>query len=318
MKTTKILLVSIVAMLAAVFVAKAEGFREDFDLDAVSVSSLDVPFRKADIEINTGNVKAAGVHNVWSPKRDCRVVEIYANEGASLRKKVELTSTITQTTCETGSAYDSNGNSVSAEYCYVSMQAPYTWVVTLDIKNRQLYSSEMERVEVCYDFMRNDGLSYKLLHSPYTYNIRRIKTSDLSYTLELNPIKREPKAPEAGVLEVERFSYDDIRREFKLELRNGFTAEYYGNKVHIGLELIEDKFFDSSKGVKVFEFPINRYPSTFTMTFKESDFSADKDLSDSRGKAKKFFLKWGFKVKGDMFKDEHVNKGKTEPVSIMN
>lgn len=318
MNIIKILAVSVLALVSSISLVKAERAAGDFDLDALSVSALDVPLMKAGIEINTGNVKAAGVHNTWSPKRDCRIVEIYANEGPSLRRRVDLTSTITQTTCETGSAHDSNGNSISSEYCYVSLQAPYTWTVTLDIKSRQLYSTEMERVEVCYDFMKNDGLSYRLLHSPYSYNIRRIKTGDISYTLEFNPIKREPKVPEAAVLEVDRFSYDDIRREFKLELRNNFTAEYYGNKVHVGVELVEDKFFDSSLGMKVFEFAINRYPSTFVVTFKESDFSAEKDLSDSRGKAKRFFLKWGFKVKGDLFKDEHINKGKTEAVTIMN
>ena len=179
---------------------------------------------------------------------------------------------------------------------------------------RKLRQFDKERIEVCYDFKAQKG-SFALRQTPFDYTYRD-KQGESLYTVELYPGARKPQNPDAALAQLGGFSYDDVRKEFTLTIRNGFTGEYDGRKVHIGVELVQDKLFDSSRGTKYFEFPVNWLTSGFTLKFKEGDFDGDKDAGDNRAKDKKFFVKWGFKMKSGPFTDKFVDMGKTESVIV--
>jgi hypothetical protein len=259
-------------------------------------------------EIGTG-VKARG----WQQSKICKVVELDSNDGAAINRQVSLDAAYTWQECENASAMV-NGQYISASNCHDRAEW-YTAYVNLVIHARQLRQFDKERIEVCYDFKAQKG-SFALRQTPFDYTYRD-KQGESRYTVELYPGARKPQNPDAALAQLGKFSYDDVRKEFTLTIRNGFTGEYDGRKVHIGVELVQDKMFDSSRGTKFFEFPLNWLRQDFKIVFKESDFPSDKDAADFRAKAKKYFVNWGFKVKGEGFTEAYMEKGKTETVAVI-
>lgn len=259
-------------------------------------------------DIGTG-VKARG----WYQSKICKVVELDSRDGAAVNRTVSLEAAYTWQECENASAMV-NGQYITASNCHDRTEW-YTAYVDLQIHERQLRQFDKERVEVCYDFRAQRG-SFALRQTPFEYTYRD-KQGESRYSVELYPGARKPQNPDAGLAQLGGFSYDDVRKEFTLTVRNGFSGEYDGRKIHIGVELVQDKMFDSSRGTKFFEFPLNWQRQDFKIVFKESDFPSDKDAADFRAKAKKFFVNWGFKVKGEGFTEAYLEKGKTETVAVI-
>lgn len=186
----------------------------------------------------------------------------------------------------------------------------------LNIGYRQLRDGESENFKLCYDFVNDKG-TYSI-DSPFEYKVesRFLPNNQTGYALTLTPLGRKNEAPSAGLLQLSSFSYDDMTGMFTLKLATSFPAYYNGNKVHVGVELVQDKLFDSSLGVKFFEFDIASYEREYTAKFKLADFGGNKEAQD-RAKTKKYFVKWGFKVKGEGFTDDYIDGGKTSAVTVL-
>jgi|GEM_PF-2245854 len=314
-KKTIILAAVFAALPALASLAVAQGAAPEFDgrnaprenSSLVEMVKTNAPAVK--MALPKPNVTAKGFVN----SKPCKTVEYNSSNGPVFYHNISLTTQYTWRVCEDVYVTASDGSSATVSQCHPE-SVDYNATVHINMGSRQLATYEKERIEVCYDFKNNKG-SFAILQSPFQYTYRDLQ-GDSYYTVDLFPGARKPQAPETGVLELSQFSYDDITKEFKLKLATNFSPAYAGSKVHIGAELVQDKLFDSSLGTKFFEFPLNSYNGDFTLTFKESDFASDKD-SDTRGKAKKFFVKWGFKVKGAAFTDNYVEKGKTDAVSVI-
>lgn len=262
-------------------------------------------------DIPAARLEVADRGGKWN---SCQVVELDNRDGAGINRNVDLSRDYVQQVCENVYVTNSAGQTVTVSQCHNETQF-YSASAALVIHDRELRGNEKERFQLCYDFQSGKG-SLLVLQSPFEYTFRD-KTGNGWYAVELFPGARKPQAPAAGALQLAGFSYDDVRGEFTLKLRNGFGSEYHGRKVHIGVELVQDKLFDSSLGVKFFEFALNAWTGDFALTFKAADFGGQKDAEALRAKAKNFYAKWGFKVKGEGFTDAYVDGGKTGAVQVI-
>lgn len=285
----------------------------DFDGRAPAAASLAETVKVSAAEVNVSEIGTGVKSRGWYQSKICKVVELDSNDGAAINRAVSLDAAYTWQECENASAMV-NGQYISASNCRDRTEW-YTAYVNLVIHARQLRQFDKERIEVCYDFKAQKG-SFALRQSPFEYTYRD-KQGESRYSVELYPGARKPQNPDAALARLGGFSYDDVRKEFTLTIRNGFTGEYDGRKVHIGVELVQDKMFDSSRGTKFFEFPLNWLRQDFKIVFKDSDFPTGKDAADFRAKAKKYFVNWGFKVKGEGFTETYMEKGKTETVAVI-
>ncbi|HCC46658.1 MAG TPA: hypothetical protein DEQ38_00845 [Elusimicrobia bacterium] len=306
------------SLLTAVFAAAlAQGMpaaAQQLNFDgAAAPASFTEALKAAAPEIVKPEFKTAPDSRGWYKRKVCQVVELNSADGASINRKISLDAAFIRNVCETASAMV-NGQYIAASNCHDETDW-YTAYVQLVIHARQLRQFDKERIEVCYDFQSQKG-TFALRQTPFEYTFRD-KNNSWEYSIELFPGARRPQAPDASLAELGGFSYDDVRGEFTLTIRNRFTGEYDGRKIHIGAELVQDKFFDSSRGTKFFEFPLDWRRQDFKIVFKESDFPSDKDAGDFRAKAKKFFMNWGFKIKGEGFTEDYQEKGKTETLQVL-
>lgn len=312
MKKNKIL----IAVFAAVIAPASFAGAMDFDgrnsgLDPSSLSEMVINSAPA---VKTDEIKPNITPKGFAAASTCKTVELNSSDGAAISRNVSLDAAYTWRVCEDTYVSDSNGNTITVSECH-NETTWYNATVQLNIGSRQLHTYEKERIEVCYDFRKQKGYFY-MKQSPFEYTYRD-KQGEYFYVIDLYPGNRKPQAPEASALELAGFSYDDVKKEFTLKINNNFPGNYSGSKVHIGVELVQDKLFDSSRGTKFYEFGINYYTGNYQITFKESDFPSGKDADDSRGKSKKFFVKWGFKVKGAGFTEDYMEKGKTGTVQVI-
>ncbi len=297
--------------------AAAQTVPVNFDRQALkgSAAGLGELVRSAAPEIPVGAITAevADKSGKWN---SCQTVDLDYRDGARINRNIDLSRNYPRQVCENVTVTNSQGQYVTVNQCHTEYEF-YSASALLIVNDRELRQGEKERIEVCYDFQDNRG-SFRLLGSPFEYTyLDKQNPPSASYSVELFPGARKPQAPAAGALQLAGFSYDDVRAEFTLTLRNGFGGEYAGRKVHVGVELVQDKLFDSSLGTKFFEFPVSGYGGEFTLTFKQGDFGSAKAAEDFRAKAKKFFVNWGFKIKGEGFTDAYVEGGKTGTVSVI-
>lgn len=310
MKTQNIL-TAVFAALAALAQSAAAQTAVNFDGRTAGAGSLTELVRSASPSADIPAVKLeADRSGKWN---SCQIVELDDRDGVSVNRRVDLSRDYTRQVCENVQITNSAGQYVTVSQCHNETETYYA-SADLVIHDRQLRGSEKERIQLCYDFLSGKGSMW--VDSPFEYTYRD-KTGNGWYSVELFPGARKPQAPAAGALQLASFSYDDVRGEFTLKLRNGFGSEYYGRKVHIGVELVQDKLFDSSLGTKFFEFPIYADAGDFTLTFKAADFGGQKDAEALRAKAKNFYAKWGFKVKGEGFTDAYVEGGRTGAVQVI-
>lgn len=309
---TKILIV----LMAAASFAGAEEIKVDFDgKSAIDAGRLEEII--GGVEVGAGELKAEPVFKItnrgWQQRKVCKTVELDSADGVSVSRRIALEAVYAWEECTNSSAI------VDGQYVSVSNCRPmHDWVtanVDLRIHDRQLRQFDKERINVCYDFQSKKG-SFAIQQTPFEYTSRD-KSADYYYSVELFPGQRKPQKPEASLAELAQFSYDDVRKEFTLTVRNQFTGDYDLGRVHIGVELVQDKFFDSSRGTKFFEFPLNWLRQDFKMTFKLSDFASEKDAAEFRAKADKYFVNWGFKVKKAGFTEDYIEKGKSGTVSVI-
>lgn len=308
---TRNILTAAVAALAALSQAAGAQVSVNFDGRNAGAGSLTELVRSASPAADIPAVKLeADRSGKWN---SCQIVELDDRDGVSVNKQVDLSRDYTHQVCENVQVTNSAGQYATISQCHNETET-YYGSATLVIHDRQLRGNEKERIQLCYDFLSGKGSMW--VDSPFEYTYRD-KTGNGWYSVELFPGARKPQAPAAGALQLASFSYDDVRGEFTLKLRNGFGSEYYARKVHIGVELVQDKLLDSSLGTKFFEFPLNAWTGDFTLTFKAADFGGQKDAEALRAKAKKYFAKWGFKVKGEGFTDAYVDGGKTGAVQVI-
>lgn len=316
MKKFKVLLAIFAALAAQASLAGAQGVQLNFDGTrgiAGAASLKELVQASAPELVAAPKLPEAGRGGKWN---SCQIVELDYRDGVSVNRRIDLSRNYPHQVCENVTITNSQGQSVTVNQCHTEYEF-YSASAGLIVNRRELRPGEKERIEVCYDFQSSRG-SFFLHGSPfeYTYVDKQNPPND-SYSVELFPGARKPQAPAAGALQDGGFAYDDVRGEFTLTLRNRLGAEYYGRKLHIGVELVQDKLFDSSLGVKFFEFPVNSYTGDFEITFKQTDFGSAKEAGEFRAKAKKYFVKWGYKVKGEGFTDAYVEGGKTEAVSVI-
>lgn len=298
---------------AALAQGTASAQQLDFDGASAAPASFTEALKAAAPLPAKPEFKAAPDSRGWHQRKVCKVVELNSADGASVNRRISLDAAFIREVCENASAIV-NGQYISASNCHNETDW-YSAYVQLTIHPRQLRQFDKERIEVCYDFQSQKG-SFALRQTPFEYTFRD-KNNDWLYSVELFPGARRPQAPDASLAELGGFSYDDVRGEFTLTIRNRFTGDYDGRKIHIGAELVQDKFFDSSRGVKFFEFPLDWRRQDFKIVFKESDFPSGKDAAEFRAKARKFFVNWGFKIKGEGFTEDYQEKGKTGTVQVL-
>lgn len=242
------------------------------------------------------------------PEKQCYDIRQIDKDGPERFLWANFESTLSQEVCE--------NNQWGVEQCHWQTLATYSARAEVTLHYRELKDGEAEVFTLCYDFAKKRG-TYAI-KSPFEYEekVRYLSGNRDGFALELTPLQRKPVAPDAGFLDLKSFSYDQVRGEFTLKLGEKSDTAYWGAKVQVGVELVQDKMFDSSLGVKFYEFPINFYTGGPSITFKASDFGGGKDTGD-RAKAKKFFAKWGFRIIGQGFTQDYVDKGRTETASVI-
>lgn len=243
------------------------------------------------------------------PEKQCYDIRQIDQDGPERFLWADFHSSYSQRVCEE--------NQYGVEQCHWQTLASYNARAEVTVHHRELKDGEAEVFTLCYDFARKKG-SYSI-KSPFVYDekVRFLSGNRDGFALELTPLRRKPVAPAAGILELQSFSYDQVRGEFTLKLQNRAAAEYLGSRVQVGVELVQDKMFDSSLGVKFFEFPLNYGTGDLTVAFKDSDFSSDKEAAEFRAKTKNYFVKWGFKVLSEKFKGDYMEKGRTDAIAVL-
>ncbi|MDQ7773489.1 MAG: hypothetical protein RDU13_08185 [Elusimicrobiales bacterium] len=303
-------------LLAAASYAGAEEIKVDFDgKAAIGAGRLDELI--GDAEVVAGEPAAKPVYKIsdrgWHQRKVCKTVELDSRDGAAINRRTPVEGAFMWQECRDVSGMV-NGQYVTWSECENRTQW-YTADIDLVIHKRELRQFDKERIEVCFDFQSQKG-SFVLRQTPFEYTYRD-KNGGWQYSIELFPGQRKPQKPEASLADLAQFSYDDVREEFTMTVRNQFTGDYDLGKVHIGVELVQDKMFDSSKGTRFFEFPLNWLRQDFKMTFKLADFASGKDEAEFRAKADKYYVKWGFKVKKAGFTEDYIEKGKSGTVSVI-
>jgi len=314
--TKRILFAAVMALAAGASAAQAQT-QIDFDRGQGS-QSLAGMVREA--------APAAAVPAVPEPKQEDlqkgsfdkpRQCTTYIfKSGGAYRQYVKFQTSYTEQVCH-DTYINSNGNYTTISQCH-NENRWYTAGVELYIGARDYREGETEEIKFCYDFPNLKG-SVKVMKSAFEYTARVNSEDNYFYSETLTPVRRKPVDPDGSIVTLRSFKYDESAREFTLDIAEnilGFGSDYFGQTIVIGAELVQDKLFDSSRGTKYFEFPVNWLTSGFTLKFKEGDFDGDKDAGDNRAKDKKFFVKWGFKMKSGPFTDKFVDMGKTESVIV--
>lgn len=306
MKNSDILIAAVAVVLASASLAGAEdrgiGFDGRANTDFVSLKQL---VGETAPEVKVDGVKSSRVPGHYEPETDCQTLHLIDRDGTMPTWRTTLSSDYMQQYWE----HDDYGNS----HTYWDSAAHYNIQVELKTGYRQLRDREVEYIKVCYDFYYKRE-TYSVT-SPFTYDvIKRALPGNVSgFSLELIPLGRTPQAPEASAMELSDFTYDAASREFRLLIKNNFPGDYYGHKVQFSVELMQDKLFDSSRGKQTYEAEINAASANYIIAFRENDLPKDMQAGDSRAKDKKFFVKWGFSVKGA---GGFIDKGRTDAVTV--
>lgn len=306
MKKTTILTAAFAAVLGSASLAGAQtanlGFDGKTSQDFVSLKQL---VTENAPEVKLDGIKAARQPGHYIPETACETLHLIDRDGTAPTWRTTLASDYMQQYWET----DHYGNSQS----YWASAAYYTIRVDLKTGYRQLRDRETEYIKVCYDFYYKRE-SYSVT-SPFTYDVikRALPGNAAGFSLELIPLGRTPQAPEASAMELSEFSYDPASKEFKLLVKNNFSSDYNGHKVQFSVELMRDSLFDSSKGKQTYEAEINAGSGNYVISFKEGDLPKSLEAGESRAKDKKFFVKWGFSVKGA---GSFIDKGRTDSVTV--
>lgn len=239
------------------------------------------------------------------PEKQCFDIRQIDKDGPERFLWANFESRYSQQVCE--------NNQWGVEQCHWQTLAVYNARAEVTLHHRELRDGEAEVFTLCYDFAKKKG-TYAI-KSPFVYEekVRYLSGNRDGFALELTPLHRKPAAPDANLLQLESFHYDQVRGEFTLKLFERSDASYRGARVQVGVELVEDRLFDSSLGLKSFEFPAGQ--GGRTITFRESDFGG-KDAGD-RARTKKFFAKWGFKVIGQGFTQDYMDKGRTDTIGVI-
>lgn len=243
------------------------------------------------------------------PEKQCYDIRQIDKDGPERFLWANFSSTYSYEICEP--------NHHGVEQCRWETISSHYARAEVTLHHRELKDGEAEVFTLCYDFVKKTG-TYAI-KSPFVYEekVRYLSDNRTGFALELTPLRRRPVAPDAGILELGSFSYDQVRGEFTLKLQNKSSINYWGAKVQVGVELVQDKMFDSSLGVKFYEFPLNYTTGDLTVTFKDSDFSSDKEAADFRAKTRNYFVKWGFKVLGEAYTGDYLEKGRTDSIAVL-
>lgn len=306
MKKTTIVTAAFAAVLATASIAGAQAANQDFDgktkTDFVSLKQL---VTDAAPEVKLDGIKADRLPGHYEPETDCETLHLIDRDGTAPSWRMNLSSDYMMQYWET----DHYGNSHS----YWDSAASYNIRVDVNVGYRQLRDRETEYIKVCYDFYYKRE-SYSVT-SPFTYEVvkRALPGNAAGFSLELIPLGRTPQAPEASAMVLSEFSYDPASKQFTLLVKSNFPSEYYGHKVEFSVELMQDKLFDSSKGKQTYEAEINAASGSYIIKFKEGDLPKSLEAGESRAKDKKFFVKWGFAVKGA---GAFIDKGRTDSVTV--
>lgn len=291
---------------------RAEPASRSVDFDELTSADFKIPKAAPALNIPEPKTAAKGCSPYHAPATVCHTLVMTAASMNYSNENIRLSSMHITTFEDYTSAhhYECTPHMAYAETARIDFSYHFIYGV------RPLGSDESETIKLCYDF-ETESPVYEI-QSPYEYEIKKQPQPDNArgYVLILSPVRRRPTAPSAEALQLDSFSYDDISGEFRLRLSANFSSLYNGAKVHVGVELVQDKLFDDSLGVKFFELPAAYGKREFTIAFKASDFGGNKDAAD-RAKAQKYFAKWGFKIKGAAFTDDYTDKGQTPSVSVL-
>ena len=129
------------------------------------------------------------------------------------------------------------------------------------------------------------------------------------------PLRGELIAPATTALDLASFTYDESSKQFTLKFDTERSANYWGCRVEISVELMRDGLFDASRGVRTYEFPLNWNIGNPAITFTEADFAPAKD--EGRAKTKKLYVKWGFRVvRSTFYTKDFVDKGRSASLQL--
>lgn len=129
------------------------------------------------------------------------------------------------------------------------------------------------------------------------------------------PLRGELIPPATTALDLASFTYDESTKQFTLKFDTERSANYWGCRIEISVELMRDGLFDASMGVRTYEFPLNWNIGNPAITFMEADFAPAKD--EGRAKTKKLYVKWGFRVvRSAFYTKDFVDKGRSAPLRL--
>ncbi|OGR70323.1 MAG: hypothetical protein A2089_04930 [Elusimicrobia bacterium GWD2_63_28] len=305
------LLIALLAILVTASAAGAGEMQALFDskprAERISLRHM---IEKNAPEVKTDALKVYTGKPKFSPEKQCFDVRRTSKDGAAPKFWANFGSVYGYETCAR--------NSQGVEECKWETLSTHSARTEVTMRSRELWNGEAEDMQLCYNFVKKEA-TYSL-SSPFEYEV---KTTGLpgvqtGFALEFTPLYRKPAAPDAAILELREFSYDQARGEFTLKLDSSASSRYWGTRFQVSVELVQDRMFDFSKGTKVYEFPISYHAGSPVITFKESDFDSDKDAAGFRGKPKRFFVKWGFKVVGSPYHtDTLIEKGRTDILQVI-
>lgn len=123
--------------------------------------------------------------------------------------------------------------------------------------------------------------------------------------------------PSTGALRLADFSYDTAAKEFTLRFLTPEYENYWGTRVQITVELVQDGLLDLKLDSRVYEFPLNWNLPVPAISFSEADFLRGGDEAAGRARDKKFYVKWGFRVvRDEYYSGAFMKMGRSATVSV--
>ncbi len=194
---------------------------------------------------------------------------------------------------------DSNGN----QHCKDQYVRTYRGKAQILIRERELFPWEREVFEVC---LKGPWMDIYGLAMAYEYKV----DSENREQYELIPGEKVPMNPDADGLTLESFTFDTSFENFVMKVNDKWSDYYAGEQTVITVELMKDValWFDHTILKKEIVFDASpEYEIHFV------DYVGE--FSENLRKAK-YYVKWGFKRKGEISKDKHQKRDSTDKIEI--
>lgn len=149
-----------------------------FSLDGLSFVQLSTDINE-DVHIPLAKAEPVISRLGYHPRKACEKVTFSDYDGPYIRRDVTIYTGFTERVCD--------------EYGCYNQETWASAMAELTINSRQLPAGQVEKLELCYDFVKNEG-SFVIKESPFRYSARTQKINGRNaFFVELTPVRSVPQ-----------------------------------------------------------------------------------------------------------------------------